>query len=64
MNKFNKINLGGYEGSFECPYCGYSIDISQGNALEEPIFTCPEYDGDNSGCGKEWQVYASEVIND
>ena len=64
MTKFKEIDLGGYEGDFKCPNCGFPIDISQGNSTEETIFTCPEYKGDYSGCGKEWQLYAKEIQND
>lgn len=62
MRDYKEINLGGYGGSFECPNCGRSISVKQGN--NSNIFECRRYKigpDEWMGCGKEWEVYAKEV---
>jgi hypothetical protein len=63
--EFKPINLGGYEGDFKCPNCDSFIHIDQGNGEGVgSVFICPDFEGDYSGCGKEWQVFAKEVTDD
>ena len=65
MTEYQSIDLGGYEGHFNCPNCGYQIPIRQGNIGDENTkFKCPEYNFEGGGCGKEWRVFAKEVTND
>ena len=49
------IDVWGYEGEVECPYCGAGAGIED---VEEGVWTCGEY---GRGCGRRIRLYARGV---
>jgi len=47
-----QINLGGYEGHFNCPNCHAAVDIQQGNSSD--VFEC-------RSCGRKYLPYVKDI---
>lgn len=63
--EFVEIDVGGYEGSVECPNCGNKINIMEGNNSD--VFKCERsFYGDKKevGCGKKFKVYGKMIEED